>query len=68
MTTWASANLPTNSVAILNYINNNNSKTDVKNNNNIDLINNNEGSINIDLKLPNDHNYADDMSFSKRAD
>ena len=60
--------MPTNSVAILNYINNNNSKTDVKNNNNIDLINNNEGSINIDLKLPNDHNYADDMSFSKRAD
>ena len=47
---------------------NNNNKTDVKNYNNIDLINNNEESIDIDLKLPNDHNYADDISFSKLLD
>ena len=58
--------MPTNSVAILNYINNN-SKTDVKNNNNIDLIRNNEDSINTDLKLPMDHN-SDNMSFSKLLD
>ena len=47
----------------------NNNKTDVKNNNNIDLTNsNNKDSINIDLKLPIDHNNADDMSFSKLID